>query len=471
MSSGCRDCTRCREASANNAPRAGRAAPVRRAQLRELGRSCQLWILGLAGGRAVAALVAITGGSWVASRGAAQETPFDDSALVFSPLTVIQPPARGTGPAFQALVAGQTKRDEVRASLGEPTATQGSEDSWRLTATCRRFDLTRIMARYGADDVLSQLMFEMVRPEALAEVCAKLRLDNPSSVQQVSQGEVRVFRRACFAIAVRGDGVTAIWLLAPDRADRSSGPQAAGSKSDRPAPKNEANQTLLRAAAGGNTAKVKALLSGGADPLVRDDRGRTPLQLAVSARHREVVEALLDGGAPPQAVAKGDTPPLHLAAMAGDEKIVALLLARGAPPFARDKDGDTAADVARTKAIRSLVVEAIARSSAGPECAAAKECVTAYLQALRRGDTEALRGLSPPGAAASPMSAGPVALGYKILSVEAAGEVGGAKVQIVLPAVQAPLNQLTADFVLERQQGVWRVANARLRPSILEGRP
>lgn len=444
---------------------------MRRRCFRKLGLTCQSWILCLARGRAVATLVVIAGGSWVAFRGAAQETPFEDSTLVFSPLTVIQLPAPGTGSAFQALVTGRTKRGEVRTSLGEPTTIQGNEDTWQLTNVCRRFDLARMMARYGADDVLAQLMFEMARPESLAEVCDKLRLDQPSSIQQAPQGEIRVFRPAGFAIAVRGDAVTAIWLLAPDIAGRSSGPRAAGSTPDRPAPKTEENQALLRAAASGDTAKAKALLAGGADPLVRDDRGRTPLQLAVVARHREAVEALLDGGAPPQAGAKGDTPPLHLAAMAGDDKIVALLLARGALPFAQDKDGDTAADVARTEAIRSIVVEAIAQSAARPECAAARECVTAYLQALRSGNTEALRGLSPPGAAASPMSVEPVALDYEILSVEVAGDAGQAKVQIVLPAVQAPLNQLTAEFALERQQSVWRVANVHLRPSILEGRP
>ncbi|HUI41717.1 MAG TPA: ankyrin repeat domain-containing protein, partial [Terriglobia bacterium] len=448
--------------------RGEQGAPVRPRYSKWLLWSCQPRLSCLLIAKALAAVAAFIG---PASLATAQGTLFEDSFLVFSPLTVIRPRTLQSGPSFQTLVAGQTKRDEVRASLGEPTATQGNEDTWQLTTVCRQFALTRMMARYGADDVLAQLMFEMARPEALAEVCSKLRLDNPSSTQQAAQGEIRVFRQAGFAIAVRDNAVTAIWLLVPDNAGRSSGPRAAGAKPERPAPKPEENQALLRAAASGDTATVKALLANGADPLMRDDRGRTPLQLAVAARHREAVEALLDGGAPPHALVKGDTPPLHLAAMAGDQEIAALLLARGAIPFARDKDGDTAADVARSEAIRSLVVEAIAESAARPECAAARGCVTAYLQALRSGDTEALKGLSAPGAAASAMSAGPVALEYEILSVEVAGDVGGAKVQIVLSTVPAPLNQLTAEFALENQQGAWCVANVQVRPSILEGQP
>ena len=323
-----------------------------------------------------------------------------------------------------------------------------------------------MIASYGANGVLAKLMLKMEHPALLAEVCEKLRLRDPSSVIPGPGGELRVFDSACFAFAVREDAVTSIWLLAPDNPGGSSSPQAAGSTSDRPAPKSEDNQTLLRAAASGDAAKVKALLAGGASLFVRDDRGRTPLQLAVAARHREVVEVLLDGGAPPHALAKGDTPPLHLAAMAGDEKIVALLLARGALPFAHDKDGDAAADVARTDAIRKMIVEANAQRAASPECAAARECVTAYLQALRSGDPETLRRLSPPGATLLP--AEPIALDYKILSVDVPGDVGWAKVQILLAAVQAPLNQLTAELDLERQQGGWCVAHAALRPSILE---
>ncbi|MCE9668404.1 ankyrin repeat domain-containing protein [Myxococcus stipitatus] len=104
---------------------------------------------------------------------------------------------------------------------------------------------------------------------------------------------------------------------------------------------------------------VRELLARGANPEGGgQDRGITPLMLALSAHHLGIAEALLKAGANPNTPVAGGNPPLHHVvalfkqrkdggyeedereAMATDA--VTLLLAHGADASGRDKDGETA---------------------------------------------------------------------------------------------------------------------------------
>lgn len=68
-----------------------------------------------------------------------------------------------------------------------------------------------------------------------------------------------------------------------------------------PAGGARAGQDLLRAAERGDAAAVRAALAAGADPAVRDGRGRTPLLAAASGDHVEAAKALVEAGADPDA--------------------------------------------------------------------------------------------------------------------------------------------------------------------------
>ena len=102
------------------------------------------------------------------------------------------------------------------------------------------------------------------------------------------------------------------------------------------------------AAAAGNVATARVLLSHGADPnwsqydgsAILSGEGERPLHVAV--HFPEMVELLLEHGADPDGRMRstGQTP-LHLAAGSCEAESLALLLARGADPNARDENGHT----------------------------------------------------------------------------------------------------------------------------------
>jgi len=79
---------------------------------------------------------------------------------------------------------------------------------------------------------------------------------------------------------------------------------------------------LHKAAYEGDAEKVKELLKKGADPNIKDEKGRTPL---------------------------------HEAAYWGRLDVVRLLLVRGADPTVKDKDGRTPLDLARAEGRREVV--------------------------------------------------------------------------------------------------------------------
>ena len=73
--------------------------------------------------------------------------------------------------------------------------------------------------------------------------------------------------------------------------------------------------------------RVSALLSRGADPNVREQRGHPLLQMAVNDGHLEVVRLLLEHGADVNATNPTGSTALHVAANWDDGEMVELLLA------------------------------------------------------------------------------------------------------------------------------------------------
>lgn len=87
---------------------------------------------------------------------------------------------------------------------------------------------------------------------------------------------------------------------------------------------------LQAAAAGGNPAKVKALLAAGAQVDLCEEGHATPLMIASQHGHTEVVRLLLEAGASPNASLEKFTPPLVVAVLKGSADMVRLLLTAGA---------------------------------------------------------------------------------------------------------------------------------------------
>ncbi len=83
------------------------------------------------------------------------------------------------------------------------------------------------------------------------------------------------------------------------------------------------------------------LLALGADPNLRDRRGRSALHKAAPVEGPEVVRALLEAGADPHAPTGAGQSPLHIAAESGSPEVVDLLVSAGVNPDVRTGDGDT----------------------------------------------------------------------------------------------------------------------------------
>jgi ankyrin repeat protein len=99
---------------------------------------------------------------------------------------------------------------------------------------------------------------------------------------------------------------------------------------------------------------VRYLLEAGADPRPASRVGGfTPLHSAVAtdagAADIEIVRMLLDSGAAPNARSQSGSTPVHTAAFTGDRASLDLLLKHGADPGIRNKEGKSAADVARER--------------------------------------------------------------------------------------------------------------------------
>lgn len=95
---------------------------------------------------------------------------------------------------------------------------------------------------------------------------------------------------------------------------------------------NEVGETaLVRAAAGGYTDRVQALLTAKADPnLGKDEGGRTALQLAAQGGYVDVARQLIEHKADVNAKTPSGDVPVHLARYYGHDELASMLTAKGA---------------------------------------------------------------------------------------------------------------------------------------------
>ena len=91
-----------------------------------------------------------------------------------------------------------------------------------------------------------------------------------------------------------------------------------------------------------DTSLVRYLVEHGANPEVKDNRGRTPLVHAISTDQAGMVELLVRLGADVNTRDKREQTPLMLAAAGGDTALVRLLVENGADVNATTRDGISA---------------------------------------------------------------------------------------------------------------------------------
>lgn len=106
----------------------------------------------------------------------------------------------------------------------------------------------------------------------------------------------------------------------------------------------------------GHVEAMKVLISGGADVNAQTKLGRTALHWAATEGHSQAVQTLISHGASLnlQDDCWGETA-LHCAAFEGHPAVVMILLSAGAQTDIKDKDGNTALDVARMERQASVI--------------------------------------------------------------------------------------------------------------------
>ena len=157
-----------------------------------------------------------------------------------------------------------------------------------------------------------------------------------------------------------------------------------------------ANDELLVAASEGNFARVKDLVSQGADVNAKDKFSKTPLIQATSKGSAEIVEFLVGKGADVNAQDNGSWTPLHLAALNNHINIVKFLVENGADVNKRDLSRKTALFHAIGSGNIQIVTLLIDK---GAEVAVKdKKDFTPLMEASERGQTEIVKILIAKGA-------------------------------------------------------------------------
>lgn len=171
-------------------------------------------------------------------------------------------------------------------------------------------------------------------------------------------------RRACTAVSLlagivaadavgASEGTDLQWVVVRDgesvatRGDGRSRPSDLQFAAIRTTPNDPApvfagtvEQSLIDAAARGDTAAVKRLLGEPIRPNVATEDGVRALAAAVGQGHAEIVRLLLDAGADPDAKGDSGFTPLGLAAVRGYARIVTLLVRAGARLDKRSSNGN-----------------------------------------------------------------------------------------------------------------------------------
>lgn len=155
------------------------------------------------------------------------------------------------------------------------------------------------------------------------------------------------------------------------------------------------HEDLRRAAMKGDTDRVKAQLSRGANVNHRYG-GWTILMFVARAGHTEVGNILLENGADPNAKSPDGTSALTIAAEYGHADIIKLLLAKGADVNLRNNHGNTAlmygAEYGHPQVVKVLI-------AAGADLNARdNDRETALIIAKRENQTEIIKLLTAAGA-------------------------------------------------------------------------
>jgi uncharacterized protein len=107
---------------------------------------------------------------------------------------------------------------------------------------------------------------------------------------------------------------------------------------------------LHYAASDGDVAKIRDLLSAGANPSTADDNGWTPLHFACQSNAADAVRALLAAGAAIDPADSHGNTPLFRAVFnsIGNGEIISLLRSAGADPAIKNAHGNSPLSLART---------------------------------------------------------------------------------------------------------------------------
>jgi ankyrin repeat protein len=114
-------------------------------------------------------------------------------------------------------------------------------------------------------------------------------------------------------------------------------------------------ETFIQAAMNGDSQVVGLFLTGGMDPNVSGDEGKTALIWAATNGHAEIVKTLLDNEADPNAIDTMGKTALMWAAEEDRIFVVQALLAKGADGNIKALDGSTAMTIAQKKGNSELV--------------------------------------------------------------------------------------------------------------------
>lgn len=112
---------------------------------------------------------------------------------------------------------------------------------------------------------------------------------------------------------------------------------------------------------------IRFLTQRGANPNIRDKKGVSPLQMAVTLGFTDGVEALIKAGAEVEVTDGAGETPLIAAVHRRDAGLVRLLLEKGANPDRADNSGRSARDYARLMSAANTIQAEFDRADAARE--------------------------------------------------------------------------------------------------------